>query len=705
MIVRDAEWWRQYRAQRKEAGTPVDARRRQGDRHLDHERVHGKRGKMLTKFARAKFVAWDGEGITVRDDRCLYHKALVGSPCTCKHLYTLLANSEGASLHNDAGIPTRDALRLLVEEGRKHRNAIHVIFGGSYDVNMILGDLSKDQLTELWRTGTVHLDEYVVKYSPRKRFQVLRHPESHWFQDGKPLYDASIMVWDVFGFIQGSFVAGIREWLGEVDELQTIERMKEGRADFKAEDAAEVARYNSLELAYLTDIAGRVADAHRRAGLELQAWDGAGASAATAMRLHGAKRYIAPLPDAVQWAAQYAYSGGRIEAVKIGNKVGGKVHRYDINSAYPSVMGELPCLVHGKWWHNDFGLLSDSDSDFAVDRVSWWLDDAPFHPLYYRSRNGTILYPSQGQGWYWRPEVQAAEQFFGPHVKVEESWAYSTDCDCRPLAWVSELYEYRQRLKAEGNAAEKAIKLALNAMYGKFSQQVGWSKSNRIPTYHSLAWAGYITSAIRAKLYNAAMQHPESVISFATDAILSLTEHDLPVGEGLGEWTHDVYTGLTVVQAGVYWTRDGEGHWSEKYRGFDRTRRDPLTGRVVSGLDREAILEAWHSRGNYSASLTRFIGMGSALSSEPCWPLWRSWQTTSRSLLIYPTGKRSEKSKYDYSTGLKPTLPAFNFSPDLLSLAYPIAWQAKREDDLVWDDLFDGIPVKIVHDEVEDSWL
>jgi hypothetical protein len=579
------------------------------------------------------------------------------------------------------------------------------VFAGSYDVNMILGDLSRDQIEQLWRTGQVDYGRFRIKYAKRKRFNILRRPEGHWFKQRpngtwRPIWDASIMLWDVFGFFQASFVKSIEAWLGDslpAEDLEVIRDMKAGRAQFQIGDIEEIRRYCDLELQWLVAMIKHVRDAHAEAGIPLQAFDGAGATAATMLRLRHVKSYIAELPPPVQLAAQHAYSGGRIEAVMIGNGESTPVHRYDINSAYPYIMSELPCLVHGQWSHN----VPVTSEDFALVRLRWdrWdltppkadrngdtpamsVHGAPFYPYFFRAPNGAICYPCEGRGWYWACEMR-------PEEEAIETWKYSTECDCgRPLDWVTEMYEFRKELKRRGSSAEKAVKLGLNALYGKFAQQAGYATRGAVPTFHSLAWAGWITARTRARLYDAALQRPDSIIMFATDAVMSLEPLELSCSDALGDWDYALYDGITVAQSGVYWVREGNT-WSDKYRGFDQ-----------GTLTREGIIEAWTGRESFTASLTRFIGMGSALSSEKSWPLWRTWQTMPRDLLIYPTGKRSERKKYNYSRGLYPTSPAFNNWNDELSTLYPLAWsEGSREEELI-----DGVPIKIVMDELEDSW-
>jgi hypothetical protein len=113
------------------------------------------------------------------------------------------------------------------------------------------------------------------------------------------------------------------------------------------------------------------------------------------------------------------------------------------------------------------------------------------------------------------------------------------------------LYETRQKLKAANNGAHIGIKLGLNSLYGKFAQQIGYDEvTKKIPPYHNLAIAGYITSYCRAMMVEATMQNPGAIIAYETDGIFSTAELNLPVGKGLGQWDLMIWDDLYYFQSG-----------------------------------------------------------------------------------------------------------------------------------------------------------
>ena len=80
-------------------------------------------------------IAWDGEGANVDG----------------VHIFNLLSNSLGQYIHDDSGLSTNHCFEFFIQNNPA--DAIHVIFGGGYDVNMILRDLPRNKVEELWKKG------------------------------------------------------------------------------------------------------------------------------------------------------------------------------------------------------------------------------------------------------------------------------------------------------------------------------------------------------------------------------------------------------------------------------------------------------------------------------------------------------------------------------------------------------------------------
>jgi hypothetical protein len=171
----------------------------------------------------------------------------------------------------------------------------------------------------------------------------------------------------------------------------------------------------------------------------------------------------------------------------------------------------------------------------------------PFYPLPYRQKRGGILFPASGYGWYMRDHVLGAiawlERFVpdfprprGKSAKItafnfEEAWVFEPApegrADERPFDFVLDRYEERRRIKDEiersGNydIREKAIKLALNSIYGKLAQSVGregWAPAVANPYY-----AAATTAYCQRRLLEAALLDPHAIF-FSRRTALSRLE-------------------------------------------------------------------------------------------------------------------------------------------------------------------------------------
>lgn len=661
----------------------------------------GKSGKHLSKFARGKFIAWDGEGITKAD----------GS-----HIYAMLCTStDDAPLINLDGLRTLDCLEMLCDIGERNKGAVHVAYVASYDVNMILCDVPRPLLEKIWSGQWTALGNYLVCYRSRKSFTVKRRPKRIKGQAPAPP-SPGIVLWDVFGFFQDTFVGACEKYLGkEFPGLDEIRSQKLRRSIFSADEVADILHYCKLECATLVKLMNQLRDYLDQAQLPVRRWDGAGACAAALLQREGIRDHKATfLPD-IQRAAQYAYAGGRMEVCRYGHTTDRPIYHYDINSAYPTAMCELPSLAKGKW-RSTTGRRAAyrPEFPFALYRVSWDLADGEMYPFFWRGHDCSIYFPASGAGWYWSPEIKAALDaqamglFTGTITLHEAHYWEPADPDARPFAWLPPLYEQRKEWKRNNIGAEKVVKLAINSLYGKCAQHLGGTKDEP-PRYHQLEWAGYITSATRAKLYSAALPAlaRRNIIMTATDALYSLEPLDVPTGSTLGEWEAHTHCGITVVQSGVYWTdnvlADGRKIADPFCRGFDR-----------GSLDREKIIRAWKTGATkYEASLTRFVTMGSALQGKHSIEHWRRWRTVPRMLSLTSDGTKRvdeiDPSKWTKRNGPHATLihtlaavPASQVAGQTMSAPYPLPWVA---DDGVrpLDTTLDGVPLRIIETEAYDA--
>jgi len=167
--------------------------------------------------------------------------------------------------------------------------------------------------------------------------------------------------------------------------------------------------------------------------------------------------------------------------------------------------------------------------------------------------------------------------------------------------------------------------------HGKLAQQIGWEKTEdgklRIPPYHCLEWAGYVTSHCRAQVYRAAMLAPDDIIAFETDAVFTRVALPVDMGGGLGQWESTDYSSLAYLKSGMYWATKADGTEVEKTRGINK-----------GTLTREQVIAGIYENDKLPAEQTRFITLGQALHQN--FALWRRWITAPKMISPLIWGKR-----------------------------------------------------------------
>lgn len=570
-------------------------------------------------------VAIDGEGINVRS-----------GPNKGAHLYVELALSGVAPITSEVGLSTRQILSYLWSN-LKTRN-INVIYGGSYDFNCWLADCDEDTVRAIYRSSytskPIYFAGFGIRWIKGKSFEITHQ-------------DKTVTINDVISFFQRPFVQACDEYLGEYAGRQILVDMKAKRGNFTYAEITEITSYNDLELKLLVELVTELRQRLNKVGLRPRRWNSPGAIASALFVREGVKKHRNEnLPQEVRRAARFAYAGGRFEMLKYGS-VKTCVYEYDINSAYPRALLEVPSLVGGSWVHHDKTQITDAH--FSLYRVRYTGTDPSIPgPLFHRGENGTISYPLNVTNWIWTPEYETLKEYCsqiaGAKFTVLEQYEYvepRTDAaPIRPFAFILALYNLRKQLKELGDGAHVGIKLALNSIYGKLAQQVGWRPASgdfplRVPTYHQLEWAGYVTSWCRANVLRAALTNISAIIAFETDAVFSDAPLFIDESKDLGGFERTDFNSLTYVQSGHYYgtERKPSGELKEiiKCRGIDKG--------FISRKRVEKLLSLPEPQRTLSAELTRFYGVGIAIARGLS-KYWRKWITEPKLLQLRPTGKR-----------------------------------------------------------------
>lgn len=263
--------------------------------------------------------------------------------------------------------------------------------------------------------------------------------------------------------------------------------------------------------------------------------------------------------------ARRAYYGGRCEPFALG--WWDCVNIYDFNSHYPAQMvgrdfpnpnttigprqpGKLP-------WILDY----EGCSDCTVD-----VPHRKYPPLPYRV-GWQVFYPvGVFRGTWCHNELRYAVSQ-GVRIREVHATLYSEDTVSPFDDYVTDLWEKRKVLKAQGSPRALIYKLLLNSLSGKFGQRVEgglreletmdayergghrlgveflelrrmiYAKvpvpTTRIPDYIIVPWAAYITAYARIELHKQMLEAPGPVLYVDTDSIMCFS--DLETGDRLGD--------------------------------------------------------------------------------------------------------------------------------------------------------------------------
>lgn len=597
--------------------------------------MHARQSIHLPKDRR--FIAWDGEGAKAEQPHKPQHYVLFG----CSTGEKIIGRS----------LDTGELLAFIIRIGRKYPGAFHVGFAFDYDSNMIIKSLPPIQIEKLRNNGSVLWSNYRIEHVQSKWLQITRYGQNYK-RDKNDRF--TVRIADIFGFFQCSFVVACKSYIPDhplMEQLAVIEEGKAERNNFTYDKIDYIAEYWTTEIALLQALVERLRDMLYSVDLKVTRWHGPGAIANHVYKRQNIIHHKALTPEPVREAARYGYAGGRFELFRLGRHT--NVYGIDINSAYPAAISRLPSLSEGEWRHV---INPASVAEFGIYHVRLRGFAGPTKkpsPLFHRDQQHNISYPWLVEGWYWSPEIKSVWGMVGKKgFEIVEGYEY-VGWHTRPFGFVEEMYYERKRLKRDGNGAEKALKLALNSLYGKMAQRVGWERNGRPPTWHQLEWAGFVTSATRARLYSVIARIPWGhLIAVETDGIYTTADPaELGITESpnLGEWEFSYYEEMMYVQSGVYFARDSVKGWVGKYRGLDNgtLSADGIADYLRSLEPNPGIDNPWPS---IVGPTTRFIGYKSALHRQeqnrgPMKAHHCVWETTEREIVPGGAGKRTHSAK------------------------------------------------------------
>lgn len=470
-----------------------------------------------------------------------------------------------------------------------HKSGQHGDLTPLCDIRMCLGECgrihrsdqkaARDIITNGGENDLLAWDEqslYAIATTPNRRFYVEKRPNGDRY-DGRSTLD----IHDHGKAFVGGLEHVIDIWQPQLSDREraAIHWGKQARkTHFQGATPKQIGDYSEAECVAAARCSRKLIDTLKtELGILIKpnALFGAGSVAAASFKYHGLSTRKDMQTERMALAI-LCYFGGIIETPMVGI-LQGPADEVDLNSAYPAHMRYLPCMRagHGHWVerHKRFTPSMVDETTVGYAQVSWNVRTKSTGPFTVRVKDGRVRQPLYcPKAWVTIPEYLAACKQFDNAITTYKGVFWVQECNCSaPLAWMEEYYIRRQEIKAEMKGVEKgtdawhwlnclqeAIKLVINAGYGKFAQQ-----RPEPGKYTNLHYAAMITGATRAKVRIQTWEQEArggTAVYQHTDSVISINGSPIDGGKTLGAWGLEDKVTLNpfVLQPGLM-TSEGNG--------------------------------------------------------------------------------------------------------------------------------------------------
>jgi hypothetical protein len=368
-------------------------------------------------------------------------------------------------------------------------------------------------------------------------------------------------LYDVWNFTHGSLDSISRSWLGK------------SKADFGVSDEQVDVRHPenypietliqrcSTDAMLTAELGAKLVETCHRLGLFPRRWNGHASLAKENFVQQHVDEYIKVFPLTTQSLEildlGFACYKGAIFQAFVKGRVD-DVAEADINSAYGSILVNLPDMKNGVWT-KVVGNEVSPNCFYGIYCVTHEWDG--YQP--YKMDSGRVLYPITAKAelvvdFITKPEVEWLRKR-GLKVKILYGWEF------RHSNEIPETYPFRAALepwielkaqtdKDKDPATYEIAKAVTNSSYG-----ITIENTHGIGAFFNSIIGAYITALIRIKLVEWAERNMIEIYELATDAVIGRIKPDAKLSHELGEFDLKtrlpkvciiLYTGLTANENG-----------------------------------------------------------------------------------------------------------------------------------------------------------
>lgn len=506
---------------------------------------------------------------------------------TIKGKMILLGNDKDF-IYKKSGLSSLDCLKFLVKPNKKKR----IFFNLHYDIQFIVKDFKDLDILDLMNSKEVSYKGFTLQYYQNKMLIIKKN-------------FSIIKYYDIVSFFNTSLLNIIKLLNIKLTNIEQhiLEKGKDLRAkSFRGMTKDEMILYNRTECIVTNRIAQKIQNLMlnsiyikkdgKEDNLNVKNFYGSSAIAGKLLKVYEIDK-LKKFPQ-YQEIFQSAYYGGRFEVLKLGTFK--KVYKYDINSAYPSVMKDLKVIrkfVYKKHKNLKHTLIIDEGIYRIYFKLLYPRDFICPFPL--RHNTGRLFFTGEVSGYYFGCEIKA---FLKTKIHPDNYILIITE-SLTPVFYnrkifdnpkgnlITELYSLRQKYKKANDIKHYIYKISLNSMYGKLAQTVGKSE------FQNLYFAGYITAKTRAKIYEKSFSaNYNNIIGYATDSIISMKPLKVSISDKLGEWSMDKCKKAEVIMSGFYRLETDDNIYLYGLRGFKIDRNS--FNKILTDIDKKGFSKIFY---------------------------------------------------------------------------------------------------------------
>jgi hypothetical protein len=420
----------------------------------------------------------------------------------------LLMDSDGRRLDKD--IAANSVFEFLFH--KKYQNSLNVFFNLSFDARVILKLLGSG-LNRYRSTRQLVFEHgpYRIKYIPNKVLTVSKGHHSTSFYDISQFYEG-----DIIEAYEKNNLGRVPQWYKDFKK-----RTKEGAFTlrFYRDQPTATREYCKMDCVMAKALGEKFLSLYRQAaGFYPMRLLSSGYLVEKAMVFRGL-----PIPQfsnvdyRIQDLGYRGYVGGRFEMLKRGFIGDGSL--YDINSAYPDKIAQLPDFGSGQWVE---GTQIEPKASVGFCKIAADIpDDKYLAPFPFRANHNVVFPSGQFITYCTIAELRVCER--KDYYQILQSWQFiPNDRHYHPFeGLINEYFAKKRELKDKKDPLHLPFKTMLNSIYGKTGETIFTGKGRIMGRFFHPVIFAQITGATRAQLYRYVIENglEKYIVFMATDSI------------------------------------------------------------------------------------------------------------------------------------------------------------------------------------------